>query len=272
MEQKFLPSKARDRWVITGISLLVSQLFISIGTGSGWFELIHGKTFIADTIFAFGLTSVLWWYVRSVTGLLQKKYDWLLHPLQRVIRQVGFGLLLPSLVCASLVSLYYHFYYGMPVSSTSFPDYEFPFCVVFIAQFNLYYLLYYLFQKSRATAPTEPPTHPKKILIATLGIKNIPVHTDEVANIFIKDSLVFITTFDGNRLSVNSTLDDIYGTLDTNEFFRANRQVIVHRKSCKSFVSQSSGKLLVEVLPAAKDEVVISQLKAADFKNWIGTR
>ncbi|MEQ8533369.1 MAG: hypothetical protein RIB86_16055, partial [Imperialibacter sp.] len=116
-----------DVWNILGVSLILSQLFISIGAEKDWFELFQDSTFVPDTLFVFTLTSTLWLYVRMVTVLLQQKMDWFERLIARILTQIFFGVALPSVACIFIVALYFYLYYQLPLSSTSFPDYEFPF-------------------------------------------------------------------------------------------------------------------------------------------------
>lgn len=270
MVHNCLPPFKRDIWVILAVSFVVSQVFVSIGADLSWFELLYQPNFLADTFYSFILTFSLWLFVRQVTQQLQSKHDWLERPLPRIVLQTILGLALPSLVCVTTTSVYFHLYYGVPISATSFPDYELPFSVIVIAQFNIYYIIYYFYKKSNPVQQTDyKKTTSLKSLIGTFGRKNVPVDVGNIANISIRDTVVYITTFEGARLSINYTLDEVFALLNEEEFFRANRQVILHRRSCRSFVSEPTGKLLVEVDPPMDEPVVISQLKAADFKKWI---
>ena len=78
------PPFSRDKWIILSGSLIISQLFISIGSPLSWFELIQKNNFFPDTLFITSLASLLWLIVRAVSVSLQKRYDWLEHPLKRV--------------------------------------------------------------------------------------------------------------------------------------------------------------------------------------------
>ncbi|CAD5254872.1 MULTISPECIES: LytTR family transcriptional regulator DNA-binding domain-containing protein [unclassified Imperialibacter] len=270
MVHNCLPPFKRDIWVILGVSFVVSQVFLSIGADLSWFELLYQTNFLPDTIYSFSLTSLLWLFVRQVTKQLQKKHDWFDRPLSRILLQTILGLALPSLVCVTITSIYFHLYYKVPISATSFPDYELPFSIIVIGQFNVYYIIYYFYRASKVARHDDGrKTGSLKSVIGTFGRKNVPVEAGNIANIFIRGAVVYITTFEGSRLSINYTLDEVFGLLSEEDFFRANRQVIVHRKSCRSFVSEPNGKLLLEVHPSMDEPVVISQLKATDFKKWI---
>lgn len=271
MKDTALPPLSRDLWIMTLGSLVVSQLFIAIGTDQSWLALMAGKDFVPDTLFVSTLSFVLWNLVRYTVARLQQKYDWFAQPLKRFLLQVFFGLLLPSVFCASCVVLYYRYYYGVSISQTSFPVYEFPLSVVLIAQFHLYYIVYFFYRKAKPQAsPQQEKTEaPRKTLLGAIGRKSIPVEVADIAHFYIKDSVVYATTFDNKRLSLNYTLEEVYQLLDSNDFFRSNRQVIINRKACRSFLSEANGKLLVELNPKMEGDLIISQVRAPEFKKWI---
>jgi hypothetical protein len=41
-------------------------------------------------------------------------------------------------------------------------------------------------------------------------------------------------------------------------------------KAIKQFKSDTTGKLVLEMLPSFSEEVTVSKKKAAEFKTWIG--
>ncbi|MEQ8683762.1 MAG: LytTR family transcriptional regulator DNA-binding domain-containing protein [Imperialibacter sp.] len=259
-----------DVWNILGVSLVLSQLFISIGAEKDWFELFQESSFVPDTLFVFTLTSTLWLYVRMATIVLQQKMDWFERPIARIPAQIFFGIVLPSIGCIFVVALYFYAQYQIPLSATSFPAYEFPLAIIVITQFNLYYLIYYFYRKTKTPAAGTAAIEAKKSIVGVVGRKNVPIDLQDIANVFIKNSVVYITTFSNTRLSVSYTLDEISLLLSEADYFRANRQVILHRKCCKSFMNEANGKLLVELDPDADAPLIVSQLKAAEFKKWLG--
>jgi DNA-binding LytR/AlgR family response regulator len=57
--------------------------------------------------------------------------------------------------------------------------------------------------------------------------------------------------------------------LDDTQFFRANRQTIIHRFACKSYRRMENGKIGLDLEPNPKIPVIISQKRASDFRKWI---
>jgi two-component system LytT family response regulator len=93
---------------------------------------------------------------------------------------------------------------------------------------------------------------------------------DEVAYFVVDDKLVDVVTRDARRFAVERTLADLETELTAAGFFRVNRQYLVHAAAVASFRPFVKGKLVVELTPAAGDEVVVSQENAARFRAWLG--
>ncbi len=93
---------------------------------------------------------------------------------------------------------------------------------------------------------------------------------DEIAYFVVEDKLVDVVTRDARRFAVDRTLGDLEQELEDAEFFRVNRQYLVHAGAVASFRAFVKGKLLVELAPAADHDVVVSQENAARFRTWLG--
>lgn len=90
----------------------------------------------------------------------------------------------------------------------------------------------------------------------------------EIAYFVVVDKLVEVVTRDGRRFAVDQTLGELEHDL-ADEVFRVNRQYLVHASAVAGFRPFVKGKLIVELAPAAADEVVVSQENAARFRAWL---
>jgi two-component system, LytTR family, response regulator len=90
----------------------------------------------------------------------------------------------------------------------------------------------------------------------------------EVAYFEVDDKLVDVVTRDARRFAVDQTLAELEAELDA-EFFRVNRQYLVHAASVAGFRPHVKGKLLVELQPPSAGEVIVSQENAARFRAWL---
>ena len=79
----------------------------------------------------------------------------------------------------------------------------------------------------------------------------------------------YIKTFDGADYIIENNLDELEQQLPPETFFRVNRQFIVNYKSFKEVITWFDGKLKLIIHPGSYEEIIISRLKAGDFKNWL---
>jgi len=99
--------------------------------------------------------------------------------------------------------------------------------------------------------------------------KLIPVPSADMAFFYIDGGLVHGCTHGHQVHPVEHTLDELEALLDPQEFFRANRQFIIHRKALKDAVLYFNGRLSLNMVPAAPEAVLISKARVPVFKNWM---
>ena len=56
--------------------------------------------------------------------------------------------------------------------------------------------------------------------------------------------------------------------LNPNDFFRANRQIIVSRKAVKDLTIWFGNKLSLNLSVKIPEQIIISKAKVSEFKNW----
>jgi DNA-binding LytR/AlgR family response regulator len=126
-------------------------------------------------------------------------------------------------------------------------------------------------QKAIVSAFSKPKGNaPKSRFLIKLGTRLVLVPADSVAYFYTKDKLFFIKTKTNEDLHFDKCLDDIEAEVDGQAFFRVNRQFILHYSAIESVYGWFGGKLKVQVNPAPHEEVIISRLRAAEFKRWLG--
>ena len=106
--------------------------------------------------------------------------------------------------------------------------------------------------------------------LARVGTKFISVTCDQIAYFYTKDKLQFIKTIKNENLIIDKRLDEIEAEVDSSIFFRANRQFIINYNYIEKVHAWFSGKLKVQLIPAAYEDIIVSRLRAADFKKWLG--
>lgn len=109
----------------------------------------------------------------------------------------------------------------------------------------------------------------KKTYLLKKGDTITPVASADFAFFYIENGVVRGTTHDQKTYHLDGKLEDIELELDPQLFFRANRQYLVQRSAIKDLSIYFNGRLIVNLLPAAKEQVIISKATAPRFKAWL---
>lgn len=99
------------------------------------------------------------------------------------------------------------------------------------------------------------------------GYKTVLVQ--DVNHIYSENKVTRLFMNDGTSEALPQTMDTLEGQLSPDDFFRANRQYIVHINSVEHIGNYFNSKLIVRLKHYPKVEVVISREKAAMFKEWL---
>ncbi len=99
--------------------------------------------------------------------------------------------------------------------------------------------------------------------------KMIPLSVTSIAFIFIEYDIVYALTFDNIKSAIFKSLDEIETAINPQDFFRINRQMIVHRNAVKDIVPYFNRKIIVNLTINNKDKAIVSRLKVTPFKDWL---
>lgn len=97
--------------------------------------------------------------------------------------------------------------------------------------------------------------------------KLISIRVDQIAYINTENSITSIHCLDGKKYTNNSSLDELYNSLDHSIFFRANRQYILSVKGIDEILRYGNNQLKIKINP--EKSVIISKNKASEFKKWL---
>jgi DNA-binding LytR/AlgR family response regulator len=109
----------------------------------------------------------------------------------------------------------------------------------------------------------------ERFLIKT-GTRLIPVHSSQIAFFYTREKYQYIKTGSSNDLIVAMPLDEIEEKVEPRTFFRVNRQFIINYHYIEKVYNMFNGKLKVIMKPASHEDIIVSRLKTADFKKWLG--
>lgn len=105
--------------------------------------------------------------------------------------------------------------------------------------------------------------------LVSKGDMLLPVLIDDIAYFHAEDKVVLIILKDNSRLIINQSLDELENKVDPKAFFRVNRQFLVSAHSIRKVHYYFNYKLKLELTPTAAEEVIVSKLRASEFKSWM---
>ncbi len=137
------------------------------------------------------------------------------------------------------------------------------------------------YQKSLAIMPTIKKDKTDKIAAAVVDKENSKkrlltyvrnelhsMPTEDLAYIYVDNTITYVVRKDGKRATSNESLDQIFSNLDSKSFFRVNRQIIV-AISAIELITKYGNKLKLQLKPEPEIDVFIGKNKAASFKQWL---
>ena len=109
----------------------------------------------------------------------------------------------------------------------------------------------------------------KEKYIVRFNDRIVPLQTSNIAFAYSEEKNNDLTTFDGERYIIDSSLDVISDELNPNLFFRISRSCIVNTKAIQSIIKQAGGRLLIKSNPPASFEMTVSRSRVDDFLEWL---
>jgi len=98
--------------------------------------------------------------------------------------------------------------------------------------------------------------------------KFIPLSVNDIAYIYSENKMAQIVTFDNRTYYENSSLDEFQRQIDPLKFFRANRQFIISHKAIKDISVWFDSKLSVNLTVDIPEKIIVSRVRASEFKDW----
>jgi DNA-binding LytR/AlgR family response regulator len=109
----------------------------------------------------------------------------------------------------------------------------------------------------------------KEKYIVRFNDRIVPLQTSNIAFVYSEEKNNYLTTFDGERYIIDSSLDVISDELNPSLFFRISRGCIVNTKAIQSITKQAGGRLLIKSNPPASFEMTVSRSRVDDFLEWL---
>ena len=111
----------------------------------------------------------------------------------------------------------------------------------------------------------------KKRLLTYLKNELVPLDLEEIAYIYMENTITYVKRMDGKISTSNNSLDELYNDLDHSLFFRANRQFILSINAIHKILRYGNNQLKIEVEPKSEIGIIVSKNRASEFKKWLNT-
>lgn len=259
----------------------------------GFFEAIVTVPYLRAFIASFVIAFILVEYIYRTTVRLDRQLNWQEERVWRMFWQLVMGFVIPALAAFVLAAGFFALF-GHNILETNYLRHDYTLILLMLAFFNLCTLLMVSFlPKSVAPAvhllsdqrnQENGTRQERETVLVETAIRSIKVPVSQIHYAFILQGNVFIRTTDTNSLSdslpYQDTLRTLQEQLDSRQFFRINRQMLINFATCSSF--RSNGNRTVEVLldPApyptglkvSKEHerlCTVSEDRVAAFKLWM---
>ncbi|MFI5130753.1 MAG: LytR/AlgR family response regulator transcription factor [Chitinophagales bacterium] len=112
--------------------------------------------------------------------------------------------------------------------------------------------------------------HKKKRMIVKKGMENISLRMEDIVLFYTENKIVYVIDRWGKKYLADKNLSELEEELDSNIFFRANRQYIININFVRGFKSYEKVKLMVDLtLPELNHCIIVSQEMAPQFREWM---
>ena len=95
------------------------------------------------------------------------------------------------------------------------------------------------------------------------------VKASDIAYLHFNKGLTVATTFSNRQIPLDYSLDHIEKLLNRNQFFRINRQFIIHIDAIRKITSYYNSRLILDLLPETGTGIIISRERVTPFKSWL---
>jgi DNA-binding LytR/AlgR family response regulator len=111
----------------------------------------------------------------------------------------------------------------------------------------------------------------RKRFLVKRGTDYVTIRTEDIAYFHATHKLVCLVDHQNNKYILDKSLADLEKETDVSQFYRVNRKYLVNINAIKKIKLYPKSKLLLELIPPAGDEIIISQESVSAFKEWMGS-
>lgn len=95
------------------------------------------------------------------------------------------------------------------------------------------------------------------------------INIEDIAFFHSHINISYAHLFNGERIAIPQTLEILTQELDPKNFFRVNRQYILHVNAIEEVHNYFNGKLKLKVKDCTDEAIIVSRTKATLLKTWL---
>lgn len=109
----------------------------------------------------------------------------------------------------------------------------------------------------------------KSRFIITAGSRIKTIGIEAVAYFYSEEGITFLVTKEKAEYPIDLSLEKLAEQINPEEYFRVNRQFVIHIHAIKNIHVYPKSRLRIELTPAHDAEVFVSLDKVTAFKEWL---
>ncbi len=109
----------------------------------------------------------------------------------------------------------------------------------------------------------------KSRFIITAGSRIKTIGIEEVAYFYSEEGITFLVTRQKSEYPIDLSLEKLAEQINPDEFFRVNRQFILHIHAITNIHVYPKSRLRIELTPPPDKEIFVSLDKVTAFKEWL---
>jgi two-component system LytT family response regulator len=112
------------------------------------------------------------------------------------------------------------------------------------------------------------PDRPRRFMIK-IGSQIRLISLEDAAYFYTENKITYLSTWKGKRHPIDLSLDKVEEMTNANEFFRINRQFLIHIKAIKGMQIYSKSRFKVDLEPESPLEAIVSAERSPRFRKWV---
>ncbi|MGB3545589.1 MAG: hypothetical protein WBA17_01355 [Saprospiraceae bacterium] len=267
--------RINDRWMFIGLYPLLAVLVVHVGNENSPARLLRQPSYYTDLLLALACTYAIGFYLRYFYRRLHAGTVGPVGIRSHFASLLFYGIVLPVIVAVGSELIYLNFLPDIRLEDTSVFYLELPLVALFCLLLNLIYYLLYTQQQHRsalkraAEAEQQAETTYRRNFLIHGALDSRVVEAEEVAYFIILEKTTFLVSAAGGRFPYEHSIEQVAQATDPEEFFPANRQLVLGRAGVVGYRRTETRRLELELSPPAADPQFIPKTKAAEFVRWL---